>query len=830
MKALLRSSVGALRRRPALAAALIYAALALVFVGPALLPGKTLSNSDTLWFEPPWAGVKPAELEMPSNTELGDAPGQLQSFVQYTKDRLPDIPLWNPNIAAGRPFLANAQSAIFSVYNLPAYVMPYWAALPWTGVLKLWVAAFGMFLLARALGMRFGGALTAGLVFAFSLWMVTWLSYPHMSVWSWIPWMLLLTDRLVRRPDLFSISSLAGVMAVQILCGHPESSFHALLGTVAFLALRLVQARRAGAPAERRALPTVLAFAAAVAGGAAVAALLIFPFTELLLNSADLRDRSGSSIDHAPLVREFALGLFLPDYWGRATATPLRLFVLDRALYVGALPLMLAAAALILRPTLERVAVALFGLLWLLVLFGIPPFLQIVTRLPVFSSGHNSRLIVFWVIAVALLAGWGLDELSADRWRERRRVVLGVGATLLAIPAIVIVAGRRTTFSALGQAIEVAWGFATPPGAIINETGGRACADPCIEAGNVIRLGSLIGWLTLAGAALLLLALRFRKRLSPAPFVALATLLVTVDLFYAGMGYNPAIEREYASQPATGAVRFLERQPHSRFVGEFEIPPNVIPMKWGLYEARGYDLPIMRRYDRLWRQEVTPEFASLTGGLLDVPLTIREITPRSLRTLRLLGVTHIMQPARDEALTLAGLRVVYDGPDARVYSVAGASPRAFVVGSQRVVGGGDAALDAITRPGFDGGRVAVTEERLAGLPEAPAAGGGGSARIVSYEPERVVVRARSRGPGLLVLGDNYYPGWKAEVDGRPVAIERVDYLFRGVPIGAGEHEVEFRYEPLSWRIGWIVSLVALVALGLGLALGWRRRRRTPART
>ena len=55
------------RRRPALAAALVYAVLAVLFVSPGLLPGKTLSNSDTLWFDPPWVSAKPAELTVPSN-------------------------------------------------------------------------------------------------------------------------------------------------------------------------------------------------------------------------------------------------------------------------------------------------------------------------------------------------------------------------------------------------------------------------------------------------------------------------------------------------------------------------------------------------------------------------------------------------------------------------------------------------------------------------------------------------------------------------------------------------------------------------------------------
>ncbi len=60
-------------------------------------------------------------------------------------------------------------------------MLPFWTALSWIAVLKLWVAAFGMFLFARALGMRFGGALLAGVIFALNLKMVTWIIYPTMG-------------------------------------------------------------------------------------------------------------------------------------------------------------------------------------------------------------------------------------------------------------------------------------------------------------------------------------------------------------------------------------------------------------------------------------------------------------------------------------------------------------------------------------------------------------------------------------------------------------------------------------------------------------------------
>jgi hypothetical protein len=822
----IRSAIAALKRRPTLAAALIYALVVLVFLGPALLPGKTLSDSDTLWFEPPWVASKPSALQSPSNPDLADASRNLQLFLHGTAEKLPHIPLWNPNIMGGRPFAANNQSAIFSPYSVPAYVLPFWTALSWIGVMKLWVAAFGMYLLARSLGLRFGGALLAGIVFALNLKMVSWVIYPTMGVWALIPWLLLLTDRLVRRPDLLAGAALAALVALQFLAGHPESSFHALLVACLFLALRLWQARGAG----RAVLRPALAFGGVVAGGTALAAISLIPLGELLWLSADVHDRAGQSVDVHLQLKE-VIGVFMPDYWGRPTETSLRPLLLERAMYVGALPLLLAAVALIVRRNAERIWVALLGAVSFAVVVGIPPFVQVVTRLPVFSSGHNTRLIIFAMFAAALLAGWGLDDLTdaGEPARRRRRVVLATAGALLLAPLLFVVVGRRAGLGDLGQALRVAWLFADPPGGF---------RDPIGE--GVLRLASLTSWLTLAGAGLLLIWLRLRERLSAPWFVGLAVLLVCADLFRIGMGYNPAIDRDYASQPATGAIRFLQRQNPARFVSTEEIPVNVIPMRFGLYEARGYDLPLLRRYDRLWRREVTPDADSVAQGLVNIPLRFPAPTPRALRALRLLGVTHILRaktvlpdkPPLDELvpfppLVAPGLSRVYEGRDARVYRVAGALPRVFVVGGQRVVGGGDAALDAVTAAGFDGRRVAVTERRVGGVPVG-GSGVGGVARVVRYGAERVVVRARAGGPGLLVLGDNYFPGWKAEVDGRPVAVERVDYLFRGVRVGAGEHTVVFRYEPLSWRVGWLVSLVSLVGLVVALSVGLRRRRRAAA--
>jgi uncharacterized membrane protein YfhO len=76
-----------------------------------------------------------------------------------------------------------------------------------------------------------------------------------------------------------------------------------------------------------------------------------------------------------------------------------------------------------------------------------------------------------------------------------------------------------------------------------------------------------------------------------------------------------------------------------------------------------------------------------------------------------------------------------------------------------------------------------------------------------------------------VLTDTYYPGWVALVDGAPQPVYRGDVLFRVVPIAAGEHTLDMRFEPASVRIGLVVSAAAVIStLVACLAVGRVGRR------
>ena len=76
-----------------------------------------------------------------------------------------------------------------------------------------------------------------------------------------------------------------------------------------------------------------------------------------------------------------------------------------------------------------------------------------------------------------------------------------------------------------------------------------------------------------------------------------------------------------------------------------------------------------------------------------------------------------------------------------------------------------------------------------------------------------------------MVSDSYYPGWRAAVDGRPVPLLRTNVLLRGVPVPAGRHQVRLWFDPLSVRLGFALSALALVANGAALAwVGWSGRR------
>jgi hypothetical protein len=163
-------------------------------------------------------------------------------------------------------------------------------------------------------------------------------------------------------------------------------------------------------------------------------------------------------------------------------------------------------------------------------------------------------------------------------------------------------------------------------------------------------------------------------------------------------------------------------------------------------------------------------------------------------------------------------RLAHSG-DVKVYENVDVQPRAFFVSDEYTVANDDEAIALMKSDQFDPAQAVVliggqnsnsTDHPVTLSPShlvTPSV-----SHLVTYDPEHTIIDVDTRQDGYLVLTDAYYPGWVATVGDRAAEIDRADVLFRAVKVPAGQHRVELRYDPASYKIGSIVSLISWITL------------------
>jgi uncharacterized membrane protein YfhO len=98
-----------------------------------------------------------------------------------------------------------------------------------------------------------------------------------------------------------------------------------------------------------------------------------------------------------------------------------------------------------------------------------------------------------------------------------------------------------------------------------------------------------------------------------------------------------------------------------------------------------------------------------------------------------------------------------------------------------------------------------------------------SVRVIRDDPDRVELVTRLTTPGLVVLADVDYPGWRLTIDGRPGEILATNGTMRGALVDAGDHRLVYRYDPDSVKIGAGLTIIGIVALFFAIVPARRRR-------
>jgi hypothetical protein len=782
----------------------VFVAIILLLLSPSLLGGKILSSGDVVFFQGPFNGEKPASLTAEGNSELFDPVLVFQPDLITIRRALEggELGLWTPYQTAGRPLWASQQTAPLFPLTWLAFVGSFWRSLAWIAAVKLLLAAFGAYALGRWIGLQKGPALLTAVAYAFCSYINDELQFPLSAVMAMMPWAMLMAGRVGRYGRALDALGLMLAVGLTLLTGSPELISIALGGVAAYALYELlaVMPDPGGGPQASRLRRLGLLIGGA-AGGLALSATALAPFAEFL-GVANTTSRGGVGI----YPNSIAYSFFFPELWGapdKAIGQFGPINYTERTAYIGAFPLLLAAGGLFARrPRRMHLFWGAFTLV--AVLIAMHTFLHdFVSELPGPDKVGMLRALMLIDIGGALLAGFGLQAwLQADR-RGRLRMG-GVMVVVVLAPAAFLLrhVGPFSHFGgALGQLPSLSRTELTPK--------------------EFIRQVVAWRWLIFGGAGVALLALSLWRKIPSQVTVAAVIALVAADLLTLNAGYNPQIPLAEASPPKPPAIGYLQSHVgHQRMSGTLTatavgLQANLAE-RYALRDMDSYNFPKTSRWADLWGA-----YEQSTGDQNDWNPEL----PKSHAVLDAFAVSYVLPPADERGPSY--LKPVFDQVQGGqlVLKNPTALPRAWVAYDWRK-GSGQLQAAALTASSS----TAELREKpvLEEVPTPPSVSAAASPSAVSFladKDEYVSLRAEVQRSGYLVLDDSYYPGWQATVDGHPAKIVPADENFRAVAVTAGEHTIDFRYRPSSFRIGAIISIVAALAmLGSVAALLWRRRK------
>lgn len=701
------------------------------------------------------------------------------------------LPLWNPLLGMGAPLLANYQSALFYpatwIYLL-FYALGGLSAMAWAQALVLTLhlilSGWGMAKLARRLGWDPLAQSVAGLAYALSGYLVAraWFASINATA-AWLPWALLAAYAAVERPSLRRWAHLSLVLGVQLLAGHAQTAWYTWLLTGAWI-LFWAWTRADNLRRWRAVLKAAGSYLLAGLGSAALAAVQLLPTAEYLLQS-----QRATAVD-----AEFALNysfwpwrfitLIAPnffgnpahgDYWGYGNFW-------EDAVYIGLLPLLLALGTLARRrvknnneqsliANLQLSSVCFFAAIILVAFLlalgkNTPVFPWLYQHIPTFDMFQAPTRFSLWaVVALVLLAALGVQF-----WRRPE--------------------GRGLYWTRLGTA----GAFAVSMGA------GLAYFNMGAVSPTFIRATALAGLWGLGAGALSLTAPPHTHAGRTRIWQWLVVLWITADLLFAGWGLNPGTNPEFYthSVPAVDGRIYLPAEQEYAFKYERFLRFDTFDSGENWLDLRAAQLPNL---NLLTGQASVNNFDPFVPGRyarwMDALEGLDANSKERILNLMAVAATEQVTAERGYSVSFAprGLVSRFSWVPCAVPAIDAEDAWAQTFSGEINFG------DTIVLEGLESAPSRVCDSTL------------GQVTLEDEHPNFVQFSIKSRAPGWLLMADVWYPGWRAWVDGEPVDVLQANYLFRAVEVPAGAQRVEFRYQPLSFYIGFFVSVFAWVGLG-----------------
>jgi hypothetical protein len=306
------------------------------------------------------------------------------------------------------------------------------------------------------------------------------------------------------------------------------------------------------------------------------------------------------------------------------------------------------------------------------------------------------------------------------------------------------------------------------------------------------------------------------------PLILILLVFQGMDLLLFFLRFNPFVPQAFVF-PQNDVLTALSKRTDSRVwgYGTAAIPSN-FATSYRYFSPEGYDPLYPRWYGELlysYRDnklqqtftDTTRSDAAVVSGFGASGMN----DPAKQKVLDTLSVGYILDRTENGSTeeTFPASHYTQDASlhDWRIFKNLNAAPRIYLARHALTYASADEFASQLFSPAFVPGDTVLLEH----LPERmPAESARGTATLTASTENSLTIAVDAASPSLLVVHDTYYPGWHAFIDGREYPILKANWTFRALAVPSGEHTVRMVYQPVSFSVGAIISMISCIALYL----------------
>lgn len=735
----------------------------------------------------------------------------LRGYFANSLKQYGEFPLWNPYVFSGYPFIGNPQSGIFYPINILFIIFPTNLVFGYVFVLDIFLIGLFAYLFCRAIHLDKYSSLVSAIIFMFSGTLIGRIyagHLPNVDAVVWFPLTLLFYELAIEKKNLI-YGVLAGIsLALQFLTGHIQFAAYGLVGSVLYFILRSISQIREEQSTRGMGKPLLIL---------AISFILCFSLSAVqLLPSIEF---SGFSNRTGGVSYEFASQYSLPPYHLITFIAPEffgnpidgsyvgRSNFWELCGYMGVLPLILCLIGVLFKKNRYTIIFSIFVLFTLLFSFGkYSPFFSIFYY---YIPGFNmfrvpATFLYIYSFSIAILCGFGssflIGEIS-EKNKNKLKLLIIISAIISILIAITtfFVYYNKEYFISLGKAI--ASERYSRLSSLLSHP--LSYYHELVDSVLLNMIKSIIILILFFISSIGVIFIRIKKKIKLKNLKLLIILLILLDLWFFGMKYIDTKNPEEIFK-APELINVIKNDA-MRYDGKYRIL-SLSGASFNQYLTLIHDIEIATGYDPSYLRDYQ-EFLWLIGNhsALRYGTSINIYDISNPNPIRLLNIRYIVT---NQKLSDREYKEIYAQNNTFVYRVNNTLPRAFIIPNASVITSRDEMLNILKTRDFNPRKTVLLEK----IPNVPLINNGifKKADITEYTPNKISMDINTSASGFLVLSEIWYPGWRAYVDGKETEIYKANYILRSIYLKDGKHKVLFVYDPISYKIGKLVSLVSLL--------------------